>query len=191
MGGTATPITSFNGTLGSSYTLDTNNHTYEIYWTNFKVIFVLDGYLLHTYTTTNEVWTSSNHLYVYMDNVNSGNTTDTYFEARNAVIHRMGPNSLDTNPHYKNIHGRTTGTVLKYGPGILRRVIFNTPSATTSGISMYDSIYGAYNVIALIVNTFGNQGMPPYSLDYDLSFYNGLYVVTPNISGQDLTIVYD
>jgi hypothetical protein len=191
MGGTATPITSFNGTLGSSYTLDTNNHTYEIYWTNFKIYFTIDGLLLHTYTTTNTVWTSTLHLHIYIDNVNSGNTTDTYFEVRNAIIHRMGPNALDTNPSWKNIRGQTTGTVLKYGPGILRRVIFNTPSATTSGISMYDSIYGAYNVIALIVNTFGNQGMPPYSLDYDLSFYNGLYVVTPNISGQDLTIVYD
>jgi hypothetical protein len=187
MGGTVTPITSFNGVLGSSYILDTNVHAYEIYWTVADVIFSLDGYLLHTFRASSTVWASSLQPYIYADNINTGNTTDTYFEVRNAAIHRLGPDASQINPHWKNIHGQNTGTVLKYGPGRLRKVALNNVTASTV-ISLYDSTVGAFNPIALISPPATLSGS---SIAYDLSFYNGLYVVTSNVAAQDITIVYD
>lgn len=182
-GGNVTPITVFNGDYGSTYTVDTNSHTYEIYWINSKIYFVIDGMLLHIYSASTTSWADTLHMYIIADNVNSGNTTDTLLSIRNSVIHRLG--GIEAEAIWKNIHGVNAGTTLKYGPGKLYRLMINT-SVAGSVISIYDSSYGAVNPIALI-NPANDVTIV---CEYDLVFYNGLYIVTANAS-TDVTIVYD
>lgn len=106
----------FNGNIGATYTPDTNNHTYEIYWNNSKVYFIVDNELLHVVNATSETWTSTLSFYIFMDNVNSNNLqTNHTMSCRVATIRRLGF-SL-TQPTSKYQSGTTAGIVLKYGSG--------------------------------------------------------------------------
>lgn len=183
-GSMETDITSgsFNGVFGSTYTLDTNYHVYEIYWTNSKVYYVIDGQLLHTVTCTNFSWTSTPTLYIWADNRNSNGSTTAVTETIKVMsIYRLG--SLQTSPIYKHITTATT-TVCKYGAGTLHSIIVNNPVNNT--ITVYDNTTGAGTVIAIIASLSNTQ---PFQLDYNLEFSTGLTVVTGG--NFDLTCVYE
>lgn len=184
--GSATSITSFNGELGSSYTLDTNVHTYEIYYSNVKVYFVIDGVLLHTFSASTTGWTSSMHLFIYADNINSGNTTTTTLGMRNSAIHRLGPQL--SAPLWKHLTAATL-QVLKYGPGALKTLIINTWVNGVT-ISIYDSLGVAASPISLItLSAPNNPNLTPIVMPFEVDFYNGLTINTTGTT--DLTINYE
>ena len=126
------------------------------------------------------------HHYVYMDNRNSGNTTNTVLGFRNAVIHRLG--AAENSPRWFNQHGVQNGILLKTGPGRLQRVIANDLRSSSSGFALYDGIT-ALNPIATFLTGANNQ--TPTTFQYSLDFYNGLYLVCPNVANQDFTFVYE
>ncbi len=182
-GGTPTVVSSgsFNGVYGSTYILDTGVHTFEIYWTNSKVYFSLDGSLLHTVSATSAPWTNTPTLYIWMDNINTGGlATNKVLNVRVTSISRLGP--LQTAPIYKHL---TTGTtVCKYGAGTLHSIIVNTPANQT--VTLYDNTAGSGTVMAVI--TLGNNTVP-IELHYDMDFYTGLTIV---LSGTvDITAIYE
>lgn len=174
---------SFNGKLGSSYVVDTNVHTYEIYWTNSKVYFVIGGTVLHTVSASAATWVDTMHHPLRFENVNGAITTDLMMYVRVATIQRLGVE--ETAPIWKNIHGAVTAQVLKYGPGRLKKIIYNT-TANGSTVTLYDALT-ATNPIAIIT--------PPNSvllgsIPYDLDFYTGLTITTVN-AATDITVVYE
>lgn len=185
--GTPTPITTFNGQLGTVYTPSTDIHTYEIYYTNAKVYFVIDGYLLHTFSATTTGWTASMNLYIYAENINSGNTTNTVLGIRNAAIHRMGLEvTQPTSYHFAS--ATTAGVILKYGAGNLRGLNINT-AVNGAIVTLYDGIDNLFRPI--VSWTLGNTSVLPshYPL-YGIPFINGLTmeVKTQNAS---VTIFYE
>jgi len=185
--GSPTHITTFNGQLGTVYTPSTDIHTYEIYYTNTKVYFVIDGNLLHTYSATTSSWTATINLYIYAENINSGNTTDTILGLRNAGMHRMG--SEVTQPMIYNFpSGQTAGVVLKYGAGNIRGLTVN--SATNNAVvTLYDGITNAFKIITSWVFT-ANSVLPAHYPLYSITFSNGLTleVKTQNAS---CTVFYE
>jgi hypothetical protein len=178
---------SFNGNMGATATLTTTNSTFEIYWTNSKVYFVINGITLHIVSATAAPWASTMMHYAYMSNTNTGTqATPLTLNVRNAVIHRLGPIFSSSRSRY--FAGAGSG-VLKYGPGVLTRIIVNTWVNGTI-VSVYDAITNS-NPIALITPTVGSQGsLMPFTLEYNVEFYTALYVVVANAS-SNVTVIYE
>lgn len=176
---------SFNGSWGSDYTLNTNNHTYEIIFTNSSASFFIDGVLLHKFTAATATLTGTLHLLVGLQCTNTAsNTAVNTLQVRSSTINRIGKET--TSPAWKNQHGAIGATVLKYGNGMLHRVTINA-YAGASTIILYDALT-ATNPIASIA--FGGNVQLPMTLTYELNFYTGLTYVTTN-GATDITIVYE
>ena len=181
-GGVETAVSSgaFNGTV-SSYTMTTNAATYEIFYTQTAVKFVIGGVTIHTVSAAATPWTNQINCYCYHDNINSGNTTSVILDARFSVVRRFG---IETSiPTYKTISTATT-TICKYGPGSLRSIVVNNP--TNNAITVYDNTAGSGTAIATI-----NPGASatPFDLKYDCPFQIGLTIVTAGT--PNLTVIYE
>lgn len=181
-GGTPTVVSSgsFNGSV-SSYTMTTSLATYEIYYTQTAVKFVINGVLIHTVSATTTPWSNQIDFHCYMENVNSGNTTSVDIQSRFSVIRRFGKE--DSAPTYAHITTATT-TILKYSMGKLHKVIVNNP--TNNPITIYDNSAASGAIIAVIDPDTSNV---PFELEYDVAFQNGLTIVTAGT--PDLTILYE
>lgn len=178
----------FNGTLGVTYenTLIVAK-TYEIYWTNSKIYFVINGELLHTLSATTTTWADTMAHYIYMDSVNSNNAqTNNVIECRVASIARLG--SLQTQPTSKYQAGTTVGVVLKYGAGNLHGIIISGV-VNNAVVTLYDNTAASGTVLwssgAMSANT------TPFSLDFkDLPFYTGLTLVI-GTANCNATIIFE
>jgi hypothetical protein len=174
---------SFNGNMSSAYAPDTNVATYEIYWTNSSVWFVIGGVVLHKVSANTATWSSTQNFYIYADNVNTGIVTNRTLKYRVASIYRLG--KIETAPAYKYYHSAVTAEVLKIGPGRLHRVTFNTiPNSTI--VTLYDAIT-ATNPICIMNPP---NGAVPFCMEFGLDFYNGLCVTTTPAS-CDITLIYE
>jgi hypothetical protein len=169
---------SFNGTIGSTYTVDINAHTYEIYWTTKNAYFIVDGYLLHTFTGAVAPLVQTPSLPIGLENNNTaGNSSTNLMYVRSASISRLGP--LNTESFYKYIAG-AAATVCKRGPGRLLRVIINNPNAAAQTVTIDDAESATTPTIAtLTIPAPGSQSKPgPYSVEFGCPFNVGLTVVT-------------
>jgi hypothetical protein len=183
-GSTETAIASgsFNGVYGSTYSIGTDAHTYEIYWTNSKVYFVVDDEVLHSISAKTATWTSTVTMYLWADNVNSGAvSTNKTMSVRVASIARLG--SIQSATNYKHITAQTT-TVCKYGAGNLHSISVNTPANNI--ITVYDNFAGSGTVMAVI--SLGNN-TTPFMMSFNTEFFTGLTIVTG--AAMDLTVVYE
>jgi hypothetical protein len=177
----------FNGQLGNTYVLDSNCHTYEIYWTNQSAWFFVDDQFLHKFSGAITPLTDTTSLPIGMECTNSGdNTGNNSIEIRVATINRTG--SLQTETISKNIITATT-TILKYGSGRFCRLIANdTTNPTAGNVTIYDNISATGTILATVYIP-KNPSANPFSLEYNAPFNNGLTVVTAQAS--NITIVYE
>lgn len=176
---TAVASASWNGS--TTVPTITNVNSYEIYITNAKVYFVIGGVLMHTASFATTTWTATTNLPARIDNINSGNTTDTIIYVRVATIFRLG--KLETLPQY--FHGTTAATtILKRSAGNLHRITLNNPTGTL--ITVTDNVGAGGNVIAIIVTPAQAN---PVTLDYNIPFATGLTFVTTGT--WDYTVVYE
>jgi hypothetical protein len=179
--GTATAVGTANWTVPVAPTL-TDVNSYEIYYTNSKVYFVISGTLVHTVSATTTTWTDTTNFPVRISNINSGTqNANLTLQSRVATIYRLG--DLHTAPIYKHSNTAAT-TTYKNSQGILNRIIINAP--TNNIITIYDSIGTSANVMAVLSN---GANATPYVMDYEVPFYNGLTIVTAGT--PDLTINYE
>lgn len=172
----------------SSWTLDTALHTFEIYFTNKSVYFVIDDVLVHKVTASTTAWASILDFPVRIENVNTGVGSVVAMNVRVATISRLGESK--TRPIYKNLSGTTGGITYKYSSGTLHGVVINAAAGGTSVCSIYDAL-SATNPIAKINIANSNISGVTFGID-GLDFYTGLYVVVTNGSGtSDLTFIYE
>jgi hypothetical protein len=183
-GGSAATVNngSFNGNYGTTYDLSATAKTYEIYWTNTRVIFVVGDVIVHTVSAATATWSNTMSPHVFMDSVNSGVLgASVTLAVRTATIYRLG--NIETSPIWKHLTA-ATATILKYGAGRLHSVTYNT-FGNGATVSIYDALT-ATNAIALMAPP---NNIYPGTVNYDLDFYIGL---TITITGTvDLTIVYE
>jgi hypothetical protein len=170
-GGVPSTVTTFNGRMGITYDPGTSVKTYEIYWSNSRVYFVVGGEILHIVSASSATWANTMNFHAFMDSVNSGTTTSSTLETRVATIYRLG--KAETSPILRYIAGAVTGSVLKYGPGRLHRIILGTQSSAGT-ITIYNATTAA-NTIALITWAVNDS---PKSIEFGADFYNGLTVTT-------------
>jgi hypothetical protein len=170
---------SFNGSV-SSYTLDTNCHTFEIYYTVRRVRFVIDGVLLHTFTSTDTPLFGEMHLRAALMNVNTGAGVIVNAHCMTMTISRLG--EAHSTPKYQSISGAAT-TLLKTGPGSLHTVIVGVPKGS---LTLYDSTTGAGTVIAVIDMSAQTTAS---DFTFGCDFTNGLTAVTTSTS--NVTLIYE
>lgn len=181
-------ITTFNGDLGTSYTLDTNVHTYEIWYTNSSVWWFIDDVLLHKYTASTDPWSDTLHFRVMLINHNlSGLSHPIYLYCRVASINRMGHPQGSSPAFYHIPNGVETSKILKYGPGTLHRIVLNQSGAGGATITVYDAINDSDITKAVaVIEASGNPG----TLTYGLDFHEGLYIKSESDCG-DITVIYE
>jgi len=179
---TAVASADFNGTYAAP-TL-TNMNIFEIIYGIQKVHFMINNVIVHTasFLTTN--WTSNtNNFHIGADVRNTGNSDAVKYIFRMMNISRLG--ALITQPTYRHISGNAATYILKYGGGVLHRIVFNNTTGTS--LTIYDdSAATAGKEIGLITTATGAIG----AWDYDCPFFNGLTIVTVG-NGLDATIVYE
>jgi hypothetical protein len=195
-GGVDTEVASgsFNGTLGATYSPDTNTHTYEMYWTNKSVWFFFDGVFLHKTTGSATTLTNTTHLQIGMECTNGANVNNNTLAVRVCSISRLG--HISSNPTSARINTLAT-QVLKYGPGQVHRIIIGTLPVASGTVTIYDNTSAAGTVLwsgTLLRGTSSGGGVAaniPQSLDFGgLPFNLGLTVVTAG-NAPDMTIIYE
>jgi hypothetical protein len=187
--GTETPVDtgSFNGALGATYNPPSTVTTYEIYWTNSKVWFVIEDQILHTFFGSTTAWTSTMNQYIVADNVNSGgSTTAVNMYIRVASIRRLGP--LTSQPISKYQSGTTAGVICKYSAGNLHGITISNITNNGSVVTLLDGISaGGGNTIWS--GTF--QQNTNFSFDFKgLPFYNGLTLIIATQTAT-VTVIYE
>lgn len=158
-------------------------NTYEIYYNNKKVYFVINSVLKHVVTASAATWSNTLSLPVYLSTTNSSDlSTNKTVLCRVASIHRLGRDKTEN--QYKNIAGAST-TVLKYGSGKLHNIVVNKAGTTAT---VYDNTAASGTTIATIDTNKTTGGVGNYT--YDCPFSTGLTVVTVG-AGQDITVIYE
>jgi hypothetical protein len=177
-----TPVASESWNGSTTVPTLTNVNTYEIYYTNKKVYFVINGVLVHTVTATTANWSDSKTYPIRFENTNTGVGSVETLEIWVATIARLGKEM--TSPQYKRITGAAT-TVCKLGAGTLHNIVVNTAGTLCT---VYDQTSGAVPVIS-IIDTNKTTGIIG-SINYDCPFFTGLTLVTTGAT-TDITVVYE
>jgi hypothetical protein len=183
---TAIASANWNGAGAAVPTL-TNCNTYEIYTTNRKVYFSINGVLVHTEDTNtragaaNDTWSATTNLPTRADNINATNTTDTTMSIRVMTIYRLG--EYKTAPMWKHLTA-ATALVLKDGAGTLHSLVFNT-FANGATVTLFDALT-ATNAIAIVAPP---NSILPSPVDYDSPFYTGLCITITGTA--DVTVTYE
>lgn len=179
---------SFNGTItGSSITVTTGVHIYEIEWNNSRVYFFRDSILIHTVTATDATWTSTLTLPVRIENFNTGgSTTNVLLYIRSSVISRLGKES--TQPTSKYQSGTTAGLVLKYGAGNLHGIVISGV-ANNSNVTLYDNT-AASGTVLWSSGAMGAQTIPFPVPFWNKPFSTGLTLVIAN-ANCNVDVVYE
>jgi hypothetical protein len=178
---------SFNGHYGLTFPLDTNVKTWEIYWTNSKIYFVVGGDLVHTITANTDTWSDTMTLPIRMEDIASSSGSSVNMEARVATIYRLG-SALSQPTSYYHAAGTTTGVNLKIGAGNLHSIVFGLCLAN-SIVTLVDSV----NAATPVIFTTGARTVngDPIALDLKgLPFFTGLRLI---VSGANAiaTIIYE
>lgn len=173
---------SFNGNIGPSFIVDNSvYYKLDIEWTPIAVFFYINGQLLHKIASGH--LTDFLTLPIAFENINSlGQTVDVSFDCIGVVISKQGV--LITNAQTYHISGSAATHILKYGAGVLQRIMFNNTSGTS--ITIYDNTAGSGTVIGIITTASGAIGPWPYNAP----FSNGLTLVTVGNS-LDATVIYE
>lgn len=180
--GAATRVASTSWNESTTVPTLTSINSYEIYWTNSKVYFVIAGVLMHTVSASTATWSDTTNFQVFAQNVNAGSSTSVTISIRVNTIYRLG--NLETNPVYYHLSGNAATHTLKLGPGILHKIIFNNTGGTD--ITIVDNVTGTTPVIGIITTTTAAIG----EWDYSIPFNTGLILITIG-NGLDATVVYE
>lgn len=168
--------------VNTTFTIDTNIHTYEIYWTNKSVWFNIDDSLKHKASATTAPLVGNLVLPIKMENNNgAGLASNKNLYVANAVIHRLGLEH--TLPMAKYVSGATSA-VLKYGGGKVQRIIF-TPGANNNTLILYDNTSGTTELLKVT----GQTGVT-YAFEANAPFYTGLFYSMTG-ANSSATIIYE
>lgn len=88
---------------------------------------------------------------------------------------------------YLNIVAGQATTVVKAGAGFLHSITFNGPATATNTTNVYDHASGAGTIIATPLAT---AAAAPVTVIYDVSFANGLTIITATANGANMTVSY-
>jgi hypothetical protein len=138
-----TAVTVFNGHYGTSYTLDTNFHNWEILYSDKDAYFFIDRVLLHKLTATTTSYVAETSLNNRHENVNAGVTgSSAIMQVTGTSVSRLGhiPGSSG-NPLNVYISGASSAALqqlthgrISTGAGTIVRVMDTTYTQPASAV---------------------------------------------------------
>lgn len=186
-GGSPTRVASENWNSSTTTPTLTNVNAYEIYITNSRVYFVINGILVHAVVASAATWTATMNLPVRLSNTNSSslNVNKTML-CRVATIYRLG--NLETQPTSVYQAGTTAGVICKYGAGNLHGLIISG-IVNNAVVTLYDNFAASGTVLwssgAMSANT------TPFSIDFhNAPFSNGLTLVI-GTANCNVLVIYE
>ena len=177
---------SFNGLYGATWAFDTSQHRFFIEYTGSTAYFSIDNTLLHTLSYGVQPLGINYGLNGTLQNINSGGLAQSVqLTCWAHTICRLGV--LQTQPRFRNITAAGTYN-LKYGPGVLHRIIVGDSGSNGAQIVIYDDTAGTTTIISTIGVGSGDIQNPTV-MDMDVYFQNGLkLVVTGTVQ---VTVVWE
>jgi hypothetical protein len=197
VGTTDVPVAqaAWNGQIltGNPITYDATDlkvHSYEIYWTNGTVYFVIDDKLVHKMSASAAPWTSDVCLPVRQEIDSSGGALAVNMFVRTATISRLGIPL--TRPTYKHANANNAAIVVcKYGPGTWHGLTLNTVGAANNLLTIYDDITIVAGSVISVINT-NNANLSGLSFPNGVDFTRGFgYVLNGGLTAADVTLVYE
>lgn len=167
------------------FTLDTNINDYQIFWTDYKVYFVINDVLMHTITKTTATLTLTPHLKMSFESTNTGGSTTRLLEIHNPSINRIGNVNSDSLLRYTAAAETRT---LKIGAGKLHGLVYGDKGTLSSTLTVYDNTAASGKII---LSTDLTQVIPDGCTSrVDVNFYTGLTYVTTG-GGIRITILWE
>jgi len=164
----------FNG-ISTTFTLDVNYHTFEIYYTNKRIQFVVDGKVIHTFTATTSSLLGTLHLRAFLLNTNTGVGSTVSCSSVSASVSRYGTPISQAKTTFQQ--GLTAGRILKLGVGSIHRLVVSGV-VNNSVVSLYDGTSTA-GILLWSSGAMTNQTVP-FNVDFDGSggtaFNTGLFL---------------
>jgi hypothetical protein len=175
-----TPVASTAWNKSTTTPTETNVNTYEIYFTNKSVHFVINDVLVHTVTATTTSWSATKNFKIGAETANSSGTSKG-ISIWVATIVRLGKLETETQSVY--VASNTT-TVCKRSAGKLTRITVGGVAAGT--VTVYDNVSATGTAIALLTMQANHL---PFTADFGIPFHTGLTVVTS--AASNITVVYE
>jgi len=170
----------FNGNIGQNFVpVADTYYKLSVEFTPLSAFWYVDDSLLHKIKAAHKSNTLTLPVTLENENVNDS-VAPIGFDCVGAYIARQG--EITTNPISKYI---LTGTeVLKYGAGVLRRIIV---SDNIGGVIIYDNTVAGGKIITDLDTSQGTE--PLGSVEFDIPFSDGLTIVITDDVG--VTVVYE
>ena len=164
---------SFNGDQ-SSYTLTDTFYTWEILFTNKRIQFYIDKFLVHTFTQTTFPICGTRHLRPFMRNVNSGVGSVAHLYTQVLSMLTWGETHTQSKSHYHE--GQTAGVLLKNGIGSIHSIVISGVT-NTANVDIYNGI-NATGTKIWSSGSMSNQTIPlTVTFNTGEQFNTGLFLV--------------
>jgi hypothetical protein len=164
---------SFNGDQ-LTYPMTDTFHTWEILFTNKRIQFYIDKFLVHTLTETTFPICGTRHLRPFIKNTNTGVGSVTHLQTQVLSMLTWGFTHTQSKSHYHE--GQTTGILLKYGIGSVHSIVISGVT-NTANVDIYDGLTTAGTKI-WSSGAMSNQTVPlTITFNTGEQFTNGLYIV--------------
>ena len=171
---------SFNGVYGSTWSPTAGTYyKLSIEYSPLAVFWLVNGELLHQISGAGQSATMT--LPIQFENTNTGAVAIIEFDCVGAYIAREG--ELITNGTFEYVAGVTT-KILKYGAGVLQRVV-----VTDTGVGTI-KLYDALSAVAGKEITYIDQSKTSGTMTFMAPFSTGLYLVTTGAAAL-ATIIYE
>lgn len=163
----------FNGDQ-AIYPVTNTFHTWEILFTNKRIQFYIDKFLVHTLTETTDVICGTRHLRPFIRNANTGVGSVTHLYTQVLSMLTWGFIHTQSKSHYHE--GQTAGVLLKYGIGTLHAIVISGV-INNANVDIYDGLSTAGTKI-WSSGSMSNQTIP-FAVQFNTGdqFVAGLYVV--------------
>ena len=149
-----------------TYTPDTNYHTYEIYFTNKRVMFVIDGVPIHLLTATTAPLTNTLHFKDYLSNINTGSVATSTLSCLVMSINRFW--TTTSQPKSFLQQGTTAWTVLKIWPWAVHSLNVSWAN-NNSVITLYDNTAASWTV--LYTTGAMSSNLTPFTIQLDWDWW--------------------
>jgi len=163
----------FNGQYGTTFSVGTNSHFFEVIYQPRQVVWLADNKIIHTYSAAATSWTGNLHLKIWIANYNTnGLTTNVDMQVRLLTVARFGVADTQVDGYFQQ--GLTAGVILKYGPGTLRSLILSGVT-NNSVVTLYDGT-STSGTVMFSSGTMGAQTQPLALNASDEAFNDGLFL---------------
>lgn len=165
----------------AAFSIDTNDHLYEIYWNTMQAYFLIDHVARHANLATTASPLLTPHLKLGFEATNTGSSSNHLLEVRTPSIDRMGASHSEPLFHLTSAAETVT---LKTGPGKLQRIVIGDSASLSGTLTVYDNTAASGTVMELFDLV---QAVPGSSVELNESFSTGLTYVT---TGANLSILF-